>query len=304
MAGRNPTSPHDKFFHSVMERHDVAVDFLNHYLPSEIRRELDIDSLRLDPTLFVNNTLDKTMSDLIFQCKLAGKDAYIAILVEHQSTWDSFQGFRTYNYVFGLLNSYHNKYPKRPLPVVYPLVFYHGKEEPDPWSLNLLNLFEDPLRIMEQVLYNPVPLINITSTPDETLKQQQWLGPAALAMKHIREEDMASHALDILKSLFWPLDQPEGVELLKLLVNYMLIAGNILDIPGFLEATDRLPGPIRSEVMTFAEKLEEQSKLKGKQEVVVKMLREGADIAFITKVTELSVEDIEQLKASLDENKS
>ncbi len=63
--------------------------------------------------------------------------------------------------------------------------------------------------------------------------------------------------------------------------------------------------------MTFAEKLEEQGKLKGKlegklegiQEVAVKMLREGADIAFITKVTDLSVEDIEQLKASLDENK-
>ncbi len=63
--------------------------------------------------------------------------------------------------------------------------------------------------------------------------------------------------------------------------------------------------------MTFAEQLEEQGKLMGKQEgiqkgiqkVALNLLREGADIAFITKVTEFSVVDIEQLKASLDENK-
>jgi predicted transposase/invertase (TIGR01784 family) len=331
MAGRI-ANPHDKFFRSAMAHKSVAIDFFNQHLPEKIRQALDVDSLVLTQQSYIDNDLNEIISDLVFSCQLADRSAYMALLVEHQSSPDIMLSFRIHRYVLGLLHSHLKQHPDQKLPAVYTLVFYHGQTTPYPYSLDLLDCFDDPLGVMNEVLYQPVPLIDVNQLSDDALKQQQWVGPMALAMKHIREVDLAPYALDILSSVSWSLGQGEAVELLQLLVNYLFNAGNIDDINAFIEAdVERLSEPVRGEVMTIAEKLKEmgiqeglqRGKLEGKREgrregvlegrregvlegrregmqnVALTMLKEGVDIAFIVKVTSLSVEEVEHLRESL-----
>ena len=241
----------------------------------------------------------------MFTCELADRPAYLTLLVEHQSSPDRMMPFRAHHYQFGLLQSYRKQNPNRLLPAVYTLVFYHGEATPYPYSLNLLDCFDDPLNVMEEVLYQPLPLIDVNQLSDEQLKQQQWVGPMALALKHIRERDMTPFALDILSALPWSLKDAEAMELLQLLVNYLLNVGNIEDITGVLDAsTQRVPGRVRSEIVTAAEQLKDLGRQEGWQQcaeaVALTMLQEDADTAFVAKMTKLSEVDIERLRASLN----
>ena len=98
--------------------------------------------------------------------------------------------------------------------------------------------------------------------------------------------------------------------------------GNIEYIDSFVESSiEQLSSPIRSEMMTFAEEMEERgiqkAKLKrllkgmlegkargirregieqAKQDAAQRMLNEGVELAFISKVTDLSLADLERLQ--------
>lgn len=170
---------------------------------------------------------------------------------------------------------------------------------------------------MPKALYQPLPLIDANQLSDEELKKQRWIGPMLAAIKHIRKKDMTEYALKILASTLWNPDNPEERPLLKLLLNYLFRRGNIkLTQKAITAKTQQLPHAIRRDVMTLAEQLQKegmligqkeglqkgklQGKREGKQEsmteVALKLLVEGSEIAFVQKITGLSITEIEALK--------
>jgi len=78
---------------------------------------------------------------------------------------------------------------------------------------------------------------------------------------------------------------------------------------------EQLSSPVRSEMMTFAEKMEErgiqkgkqegilegkqEGKIEGKQDIALRMLNEGVELAFISKVTDLSLADLKRLQEKI-----
>ena len=73
--------------------------------------------------------------------------------------------------------------------------------------------------------------------------------------------------------------------------------GNIEYIDSFVESSiEQLSSPIRSKMMTFAEKLEERGIEQSKRDIALRMLNEGVELAFISKVTDLSLADLERLQ--------
>ncbi len=80
------SNPHDVFFKEVFSRTDVAVDFLAHYLPPEVVKALDLQSLELVKDSFVDPELQEHFSDLLYRIKLKrGGRAFIYLLLEHKS---------------------------------------------------------------------------------------------------------------------------------------------------------------------------------------------------------------------------
>jgi predicted transposase/invertase (TIGR01784 family) len=78
-------SPHDRFFKSAMADIRVAKDFLKTHLPPAIQEAIDFETLELEPTSYVDESLKKVRSDILYQVKLKGGEyAYLYLLCEHQ----------------------------------------------------------------------------------------------------------------------------------------------------------------------------------------------------------------------------
>ena len=273
---KNKNNVHDKFFRASMNHPSVAIDFIQHNFPKKITQALNISTLKLLQQSFINKDLQEYCSDIVFSCELADKPAYLTLLIEHQSAPDKMMAFRIHQYLFGLLGNHRKQYPKKLLPAAYSLVFYHGKTTPYPYSLSLQDCFDDPLNIMSEVLYQDIALVDVNLLSDEALKQQEWIGPVTRALKHIRQQEMAPYALDILASLHWSMEKYEAKEMLHLLLKYLLSAGSIEDIDSFMaSSSEQLSSPIRSEMMTFAEKMEERGIQKGMQQGKQEGILEG-----------------------------
>ena len=288
---------HDKFFRAAMKHPQVAIDFIRHHFPKDICLALDTKTLTLIPNSYISDELQETASDLVFSCKIANKQAYLSLLIEHQSKPDKMMPFRVHHYLFGLLHDYRKQHPKMQLPAVYTLVFYHGTQTPYPHSLLLQDCFDDPLNIMSKVLYQKLPLIDANQLSDEALKKQRWIGPMLAAMKHIRKRDMTNEALDIQTSIMWNTDKPVEKSLLRLLLNYLFRRGNIqINKMTVKTKTQQLPQSIRRNVMTLAEQLEERGRKENSKEIAIKLLKEGSETAFVHKITGLSIAEVEQLK--------
>ena len=211
-----------------------------------------------------------------------------------------------HHYLLNFLNSFRKQNPDKALPAVYAVVFYNGERSPYPYSFALQNCFDDPLGIMEEVLYYDLHLIDVNQLTDKELKQQEWVGPLALAMKHIRKKDLTDTALEILAAIPWPMNRCEEQELLKSLLDYLFSTGNIDDTKKIFSAINQaqIPTRLMSELMNFEEAVKamvvEECMEKGmqrvKRETALKLLAEGSEIAFVHKITALPINEIEELK--------
>lgn len=296
-------NPHDKYFRSMMEYQEFASEFFQTHLPKVFSEKLDYSSLRLLKETHLDKALQKTVNDLLYSCNISGKESYISLLVEHQSSADKQIAFRIYHYLFSLLNSHLKQHPDQPLPPVYVMLFYHGEITPYPYSLNLLDSFDDPMGLMQNVLFQPVPIVDVNQIPDEQLEKQAWVGILSKTMKYIRQPEFTPYAINILRQLPH-VSTIRAREMLYQLLVYILSAGEIIDIDELIETSLELPEPVRREIMTAAEQLEARGKAKGKAEGVAtaketiarNLLDEGVDPAFVAKVTGLTVEKVCSMK--------
>ena len=63
-------NPHDKFFKETLGKSYVAKDFLNNYLPQEIRDIVNINTLEPQKDSFVNEELQEGFSDILFKSSI------------------------------------------------------------------------------------------------------------------------------------------------------------------------------------------------------------------------------------------
>lgn len=78
--------PHDHFFQHTFAISEVVTDFLNLYLPTEVRQLLDLTTLELTKDSFVDEALQDHFSDLLYKLRLQnGTMARVYLLFEHKS---------------------------------------------------------------------------------------------------------------------------------------------------------------------------------------------------------------------------
>lgn len=75
------------------------------------------------------------------------------------------------------------------LPMVVPLLFYHGIESPYPYSLCWLDCFADP-NLARQLYASAFPLIDVTLMPDDEIMLHRRMALLELIQKHIRQRDL------------------------------------------------------------------------------------------------------------------
>jgi predicted transposase/invertase (TIGR01784 family) len=121
--------PHDKLFKKSMADIRVARDFFETHLPRELTKKMDFKTLKLQKNSFIDQTFKATEADILYTVNIDGELAYLYLLCEHQSKIDANIAFRLLVYTVRIMEMHRSQYPEGPLPVVYPLVVYTGKED-------------------------------------------------------------------------------------------------------------------------------------------------------------------------------
>jgi hypothetical protein len=287
--GRRPPgqpSPHDSIFRQVFGVPANAASQLRAVMPPGIASRLDLGRLVRVPGSFVSESLRWRHSDLLFTAPLDGREAYVYVLVEHQSSDDPLMAFRMLRYVTRIWDDYERDHPRaRRLPAVIPLVVHQGRsrwaspvqlaelidlnlaarQEMQAWLPRFEFLLDDLARVDVGQLagreLTPVTLVTLlllktaAGNPRITAELRPWAGQ--------------------LRAV---LDQPGGREAFTALLTYIELvsevpAGELRDLAASL-------GPDAEEAyVTTAEMLRAEGKARGKAEgILVVFEQRGIDV--------------------------
>lgn len=120
---------HDSLFKRVFSVPAHAAGELRSVLPESITRELDLDSLRLIATSYVDEQMAHRHVDMLFTTTLRARTAYLYFLFEHQSEPDPLMPWRVLEYQHRIWASLLRAEPKRrTLPAIMTIVIHHGEQ--------------------------------------------------------------------------------------------------------------------------------------------------------------------------------
>src|SRR5262249_15601627 len=153
-----------------------------------IRDMVDLNSLKLRNGNFIDESLRQKFTDILYSVSIKGRQGYIFLLVEHQSTPDEWMPFRIVCYLCRIMQEHIEQTQSKTLPIIVPMVFYHGKE-PYCYSTDLFDLFGEHKELAKDLFLQPFQLVDVQGIPDETLRERQLLGLMELTLKKIFTRD-------------------------------------------------------------------------------------------------------------------
>lgn len=124
-------NPHDAYFKAAFSDPRVAAEAIKRRLPPAAVARLDWSALEPVPAEFVGEDLTGRRADLVFKAPLAGHEAFIFLLFEHQSSTDGLMPVRAVIYIVRIWERWLREHPGQRPPAIIPIVLYHGER---PWS--------------------------------------------------------------------------------------------------------------------------------------------------------------------------
>lgn len=209
--------PDDRFFRSVMLDAKNARAYLISFYP-EIAAQLDLQTLQLDNTSYIDDQLKTFHSDIVYRCQFKGskEGLYFSLLWEHKSSPDN--GVVLQIGLYALTAMYRMyKEKDRKLEPVLPLVFYNGKTDWIPKTIT--ELFKDHPFLDQFEQYLPkfeFNFLNISKVPTEELLniKFRFLRSAIFSMAN-------RHNADILIEKIVFLFQDQTADEVKSLAHYI-----------------------------------------------------------------------------------
>jgi predicted transposase/invertase (TIGR01784 family) len=82
---RKLRSLHDEVVKDFLSDNETAKSFFKEYLPAEIVKNLDFNTLEISKDSFLNKKLAKYFSDILYQVNLNNIGIFIYLLIDHKS---------------------------------------------------------------------------------------------------------------------------------------------------------------------------------------------------------------------------
>lgn len=277
-------NPHDKFFKETLGNLAIAKDFLVNYLPDPIKKAVDISTLELQKDSFINNELVESFSDLLFKVNIQEKESYIYFLFEHKSYTDKGIAFQLLKYMVEIWESKMNKEGKKELPIIIPLVMYHGKANwKTPSNLGaMLNGYE----VIPEELKAYVPnfnylLYDVSIFSDEEIKGKAQLRILLTLFRHIFTKDSKELQQSILQSFKYLNkleDKQTALEYLETMIRYIFSVDTSLtstEKEQIIQGIETTYPEGREVTMAIADKWREEGWEKGLEQGLVKGMERG-----------------------------
>ncbi|EKH3311165.1 Rpn family recombination-promoting nuclease/putative transposase [Salmonella enterica] len=268
---------HDGLFKLFLREPDTARDFLAVHLPADIRAQVRLDTLKLEPGSFVDQKLRELHSDVLYSVEAAeGHAGYIYCLVEHQSTADRMMAWRMMRYSMAVMDA-HLKKGNDTLPVVVPLLFYQGTVRPYPYSTDWMDCFYVP-ELAREVYSRPWPLVDVSVMEDSDLQSHRRMALLELVQRDIRHRDAASLLRDVVQLIRLAGNTREQVEAVLCYIIYNGMTSESIT-PFLYELAGKIPEYKELIMGTIAQQLKEEGIQLGIQQGIQQGIEQGIEQA-------------------------
>jgi len=301
---------HDKFFKELFSKKKEVTEFIEKTIPIAIVSKLDLNTLELDSTEYIDEQLKQNFSDIVYNCQY-GKEATIKLsfLFEHKSYPEKHPHFQILDYMLSIWKLQLKQ--KQKLTPIVPIIFYHGKQKWKKLDFEkyFLNFDEDLLKYIPSFNYE---LIDITQFSDVEIQQiysNIELKTSLLLLKNIFSDTF----FEKLSTIFAEIDQlfytEEGEKFVEKVSTYIFY-NSIVKFDNVIDKMKTISPQTSTKVETIAMQLlsrgREEGRLEGRQEareeyqkeLVILLIKEGMDNMFIHRLTQLSEIQITEMRES------
>ena len=297
--------PHDRLFRAVFSDAGEAAGLFQTALPASVRGSFDWTTLTLLDGTFVDEDLQGSQSDLLYQVEHTetGQPVSMYLLFEHQSSPDPWMPFRLLRYCCRIWEADRRDDPARSgLRPIVPVVFYQGTRG---WShsTEFADLFPEGVRALPWVPRFAHELLDQTTLEPEAVTGDVKGRIAQLLMmvafgRHVEAAlQLTAQLLPLLRQVAGRVDERHQFYL------YLLTTQDLDVVQTFREALRRQGLDEGDEIMSYAQQLLAEGEAKGEQrakvQIVEGFLRVGVTWEVIEAATGLNETGFEALKAQL-----
>lgn len=268
-------NPHDKFFKETFGNVEIAKDFIIHYFPQVILQMIDVDTLEVQKDSFINKELQENFSDLLLKVNICNREGYLYLLFEHKSYRDSGILFQLLKYMIEIWEVKRNKEKVEKLPIVIPLVFYHGQTT---WNIpkKLSEYFNEPL---QKELTKFIPnfeyiLFDVSQYSDDEIKGSAQTQIFLLLFRDILTKKGNVLLQSIQRALYYLAeleDKQNAMGYLETMMRYVFVVANGLtekDVEQIIYNVESKISGGSELIMTLAEKWREEGEAKAMSKMV------------------------------------
>lgn len=278
---------HDRLFKELLST--FFVDFLDLFLP-QVASQIDRDSIQFLPQeVFTDVTSgEKKEIDLLVQCRFQQQDTCFLIHVENQSYTETAFAKRMFKYFARL----HEKYD---LPI-YPVVIFSFDEPKRAEPQNYRVTFGD-FKVLE---FQFVAIqLNRLSWRD-FLTQPNPVAAALMSKMNILKQDRPQVKAECLRLLATLKLDPARMQLISGFVDtYLRLDDTEKQV--FQAAISTMGLDEQEEIMEIVTSWQQEGAQKTREEIALNLLKRGMIVQEISQVTGLSLEEVQQLLALLQE---
>jgi predicted transposase/invertase (TIGR01784 family) len=294
--------PHDLMVRAVLSDLVEATSFLQRHLPQAVSQALNWPTLTLLEGSFVDEDLRASEADFLYEIeRVSGEESvWLYILLEHQSTPDRWMRFRLLKYCCRIWDqSFRDQPDQRELRAIVPLVFYQGERS---WSYSseFADLFAESVRDWPGIpRFSHVLIDQSRLQPDEVQGElkTQLMQLLLLAAYH-SERPWRELVVELIRTL--SSNPPSGgINYVRVFLRYILQTQDREAIESFQDALQRQAPHVRGDLMTYAQELLEEGRMRNQVEVIEGLLREGVEWAVIERATGVNETQFQALKQQI-----
>jgi predicted transposase/invertase (TIGR01784 family) len=247
-----------------------------------------VEHLELFDKSFISDELIDRESDLIYKISYKNREYFIYILLEFQSTVDKSIPVRLLSYMMLLYDSIYKESRAGLLANIFPILLYNGKDDWNiPLNVNALIEKNIPDKYIPSFEYY---LIVEKDIPNEILDKLANLVAAVVYLE--KQNDVKKLPIAIEKVLKYI--QNEKIIDVKIFTTWFtrMFRADIeqKEIDKIKDITET-----KSMLTLLAEEIRKEGKIEGIIEAAKKMKKEGFDFNTISRITGLTIEEIEKL---------
>lgn len=269
---------HDSGYKKLFSNRVIFRQLIETFVHEPWVGEIDFEKAETLDKSFISDHYKETESDLIYKVTFRGRDVYLFVLLEFQSTVDPFMALRVLNYVVNFYMDYvQSQENAQTLPPVFPVVLYNGDR---PWTapVKFSDLLDDADLLGRYAPRFEYLKLAEREYPKETLIDiHNIVSTLFLAEAHYERELILEQCVNVFQ-------HEEDRQAVSLLLNWFrqLTAHGRIDAADYseLEHVYQNVEEVRSMLVTALEREREQFRKEGRAEGRGEGLLQGAQQAL------------------------